>query len=95
LLLVNYITALNLSEDIKLSIITALNLLVEKADIVVLNQLYSEVDCKHVGYLIYICTTVIKNEKMNILRFVGFILHKLKTLDHIQWMESYHITPIE
>ncbi|XP_060879820.1 TELO2-interacting protein 1 homolog isoform X1 [Metopolophium dirhodum] len=58
----------NLSEDIKLSIIVALNSLVEKADIVVLNQMFSEVDCKHVGYLIYICTIVIKNEKMNILR---------------------------
>uniref|UniRef100_A0A2H8TQG4 TELO2-interacting protein 1 n=2 Tax=Melanaphis sacchari TaxID=742174 RepID=A0A2H8TQG4_9HEMI len=60
--------ALNLSEDIKLSIIIALKLLVEKADIAVLNQMYNEVDCKHVGYLIYICTIVIKKEKMNILR---------------------------
>lgn len=68
---------MNLNEDIKLSIIIALNLLVEKADIVVLNQMYSEVDCKHVGYLIYICTIVIKKEKMNILRFVCFIMHKL------------------
>jgi len=60
----------NLSEDIKLSVIIALNLLVEKSDIVVLNEMYNEVDCKHVGYLIYICTIIIKNEKMNILRFV-------------------------
>lgn len=60
--------AMNLNEDIKLSIIIALNLLVEKADIVVLNQMYSEADCKHVGYLIYLCTTVIKKEKMNTLR---------------------------
>jgi len=77
---VNYITAENLSEDIKLSIIIALNSLVEKADIVVLNQLFSEVDCKHVGYLIYICTIVIKNEKMNILRFVRFIIHTFNLL---------------
>ncbi|XP_027842762.2 TELO2-interacting protein 1 homolog [Aphis gossypii] len=60
--------AVNLSEDIKLSIIIALNLLIEKADIVVLNEMYNEVDCKHVGYLIYICTIIIKKEKMNILR---------------------------
>lgn len=86
MLLANYIIALHLSEDIKLSIITALNLLVEKADIVVLNQLYNEVDCKHVGYLIYICTTLIKNEKMNILRFVDFIIHKLKTY----WIHLYN-----
>jgi len=72
---VNYIIAVNLSEDIKLSIIIALNLLVEKADIVVLNQMYGEVDCKHVGYLIYICTKIIKNEKMNILRFVTLFLN--------------------
>lgn len=77
----NYITAVNLSEDIKLSIIIALNLLVEKADIVVLNQMYDEVDCKHVGYLIYICTIIIKNEKMNILRFVRFIILKLNLLN--------------
>lgn len=69
---------MNLNEDIKLSIIIALNLLVEKADIVVLNQMYSEADCKHVGYLIYLCTTVIKKEKMNTLRFVRLIIHKLK-----------------
>lgn len=73
----NYTTAVNLSEDIKLSILIALNSLIERADIVVLNQMYSEVDCKHVGYLIYICTIVIKNEKMNILRFVCFIIHKI------------------
>lgn len=77
----NYITAVNLSEDIKLSIIIALNLLIEKADILVLNQMYDEVDCKHVGYLIYICTIIIKNEKMNILRFVCFIIIKLNLLN--------------
>lgn len=77
MLFVNYTIAVNLSEDIKLSIIIALNSLIEKADLVVLNQMYSEVDCKHVGYLIYICTIVIKNEKMNILRFVRFIINKI------------------
>lgn len=62
--------ALDLSEDIKLSILTALNLLIEKADATVLNQLYDEIDCKNVGFLIYICIGVIKYEKMNILRYV-------------------------
>jgi len=61
---------MNISEDIKLSIIIALNLLFQKTNIVILNTLYNEVDCKNVGYLIYICTELIKHEKMNILRFV-------------------------
>lgn len=67
-----YITVVNTSEDIKLQIIVILNLLVEKSDIIVLNQMYTEYDCKHVGYLIYICTIVIRKEKMNILRLVLF-----------------------
>lgn len=68
------ISVMNLSEDMKLSIIIALNLLIGKANIVVLNQMYKEVDCKNVGYFIYICTKIIKVEKMNILRFVLFLL---------------------
>lgn len=76
---------MNLSEDIKLSIIIALNLLIEKADIVVLNEMYNEVDCKHVGYLIYICTIIIKKEKMNILRYFLLYLNKIV----IYWMHSY------
>lgn len=60
----------DISEDIKLSIIIALNLLIEKSSDDVLNQMYNEIDCKNVGYLIYICTKIIKHEKMNILRFV-------------------------
>lgn len=60
----------DISEDIKLSVIIALNLLIEKASVDVLNQMYNEIDCKNVGYLIYICTKIIKKEKMNILRFV-------------------------
>lgn len=59
-----------ISEDVKLSVVIALNLLIKKANIIVLNQLYEQVDCKNVGYLIYVCTNIIKNEKMNILRFV-------------------------
>jgi len=65
-----HFTVLSMSEDIKLSIIIALNLLIQKSNIIVLNQIYNEVDCKSVGYLIYICTKIVKDEKMNILRFV-------------------------
>lgn len=61
---------MNSSEDIKLSIVIALNLLMEKTDATVMSEIYNQVDCKNVGYLIYICTKVIKNEQMNILRFV-------------------------
>lgn len=63
-----------LSEDIKLSIITALNLLITKTTILILNQMYNDVDCKSVGYLIYVCIEMIKNEKMNILRFALYYL---------------------
>lgn len=61
-----------ISEDIKLAIIITSNLLITKTDIVVLNQMYIEADCKSVGYLIYICTKIIKHEQMNILRLVCF-----------------------
>lgn len=60
----------NVSEDVKLSVIIAVNLLIEKAGIVILNQMYDECNWKNVGSFIYTCTKIIKNEKMNILRFV-------------------------
>lgn len=62
---------MNVSEDIKLSIIIAFNLLFKKVDTIVLNKMYEGVDCKHIGYLIYVCTKILKNEKMNILRYVN------------------------
>lgn len=65
---------MNISEDVKLAIIIACNLLILKTDIVILNQMYIEGDCKSVGYLIYICTKIIKYEQMNILRLVFFLL---------------------
>lgn len=72
-----YFTVMNnISEDVKLSVFIALNMLIEKAGITVLNQMYNECECKNVGYLIYICTKIIKNEKMNILRFVFLTILK-------------------
>jgi len=76
-----YFTVENdISEDVILSVFIALNLLIGKAGISVLNQMYNECECKNVGYLIYICTKIIKNEKMNILRFV--FLQYLKKYRH-------------
>ncbi|XP_050532254.1 TELO2-interacting protein 1 homolog [Daktulosphaira vitifoliae] len=57
------------SEDLKLKVLISINLLVEKSDKAIIIYLYNDADCKNVGYFIYICTKIIRNEKMNILRF--------------------------
>lgn len=65
-------TVMSICEDIKLSIIITMNLLIKKSDIIILNEMYSKVYPNNIGYLVYICTKIIKEEKMNILRFVYF-----------------------
>ncbi|XP_050436981.1 TELO2-interacting protein 1 homolog [Adelges cooleyi] len=58
----------DVSEDIKLAVTVCMNLLVGKSNVSVLSRLYREADCKNVGYFIFVCTKMIKYEKMNALR---------------------------
>lgn len=72
--IINFVVA-NISEDVKLSIITALIQLHKNANFVILDELYNKDDCKNIGYLIYICIQIINKENMNILRFAFTIFN--------------------